>query len=189
MWTVYFCSLLNLFLFAYWMLTVLTLIRMSPTRAVFASSLWDCGAIFAVRYLGLAIDRIVPERTLAWHYAAGAVFIALIALVVLSYAMLLVMSVLAGTTIIGSKTGANGMCGKLYQARKCTSGPRWALGIGRLGSIAGPVLGGYLLTLGLPPMQIFLSACVFALIAAGATALLAFRGHREEAAGVREVAT
>lgn len=74
--------------------------------------------------------------------AASAVFFAVIALVVLPYAMLLVMSVLAGTTIIGSKTGANGMCGRLYSARMRTSGPRWALGIGRLGGIAAPVLGG-----------------------------------------------
>jgi hypothetical protein len=36
-----------------------------------------------------------------------------------------------------------------------------------------------LLRIGLPPTQIFLSACGFALIAAAATALLAFRGERE----------
>jgi hypothetical protein len=45
-------------------------------------------------------------------------------------------------------------------------------------------LGGYLLALGLEPTRIFLSACVFALIAAMATALLAFRGSRVQAASV-----
>jgi len=188
-WIVYFCSLLNLFLFAYWMPTVLTLIGMSPTQAVFASSLRDFGALLPALYLGLAIDRIGPERTLAWHYAAGAVVIAVIALVALPYAMLLVVSVLAGMTTIGSQTGANGMCGKLYPARMRTSGLGWALSIGRLGGIAAPVLGGYLLALGLPPTQIFLSACVFALIAASATGLLAFRGHREESGAIRGVTT
>ena len=142
MWIIYFCSLLNLFLFAYWMPTVLNLIGMSPPEAVFASSLRDLGAIFAVLYLGLAIDRIGPERTLALHYAVGAVFIAAFALVALPYAMLLLMSFLAGATIIGSQTGANGTCGKLYPARMRTSGLGWALGIGRLGGIAAPVLGG-----------------------------------------------
>ena len=62
LWIIYFCSLMNLFLFAYWMPTVLTMIGMSPPQAVFASSLRDFGAIFAVLYLGLAIDRIGPER-------------------------------------------------------------------------------------------------------------------------------
>jgi AAHS family 4-hydroxybenzoate transporter-like MFS transporter len=183
LWIIYFCSLLNLFLFAYWMPTVLTLIGMSPPQAVFASSLRDFGAIFAVLYLGLAIDRIGPERTLALHYAAGAVFIAVISLVALPYAMLLVMTFLAGTTIIGSQTGANGTCGKLYPARMRTSGLGWALGIGRLGGIAAPVLGGYLLSLGMAPTHIFLSACLFALIAAAATAMLAFRGTRLRVAG------
>ncbi len=187
LWIVYFCSLLNLFLFAYWMPTVLNLIGMTPSQAVFASSLRDCGAIFTVLYLGLAIDRIGPERTLALHYALGAVFIAVIALAVLPYALLLVMTFLAGMTIIGSQTGANGTCGKLYPARMRTSGLGWALGIGRLGGIAAPVLGGYLLSLGLAPTHIFLSACVFALIAAAATALLVFRGTRVSVAGIEEV--
>jgi AAHS family 4-hydroxybenzoate transporter-like MFS transporter len=186
LWIIYFCSLLNLFLFAYWMPTVLNLIGMSPPQAVFASSLRDFGAIFAVLYLGLAIDRIGPERTLALHYAAGAVFIAVIALVALPYAMLLIMTFLAGTTIIGSQTGANGTCGKLYPARMRTSGLGWALGVGRLGGIAAPVLGGYLLSLGMAPTHIFLSACLFALIAAAATALLAFRGSRVGVASIEE---
>jgi AAHS family 4-hydroxybenzoate transporter-like MFS transporter len=188
LWIIFFCSLMNLFLFAYWMPTVFTLIGMSPPQAVFASSLRDFGAIFAVLYLGLAIDRIGPERSLALHYAVGAVFIAAIALVALPYALLLAMSFLAGMTIIGSQTGANATCGKLYPARMRTSGLGWALGIGRLGGIAAPALGGYLLTLGLPPTQIFLSACLFALIAAAAVALLAFRGSRVEASELQGAA-
>lgn len=189
LWIVFFCSLMNLFLFAYWMPTVLNLIGMSPSDAVFASSLRDFGGMFAVLYLGVLIDRLGPERTLALHYALGAVFIAAIALIALPYALLLLVSFLAGTTIIGSQTGANGTCGKLYPARMRTSGLGWALGIGRLGGIAAPMLGGYLLALGLPPTHIFLSACVFALIAAGATALLAFRTNRAPLADAEEPAT
>jgi AAHS family 4-hydroxybenzoate transporter-like MFS transporter len=186
LWIIYFCSLLNLFLFAYWMPTVLTMIGMSPPQAVFASSLRDFGALFAVLYLGLAIDRVGPERMLALHYAIGAVFIAVIALVALPYAMLLVMSFLAGMTIIGSQTGANGTCGKLYPARMRTTGLGWALGIGRLGGIAAPVLGGYLLSLGMKPPQIFLSACGIAIVAAAATGLLAFRGSHASASQMEE---
>jgi hypothetical protein len=70
-----------------------------------------------------------------------------------------------------------------------TSGLGWALGIGRLGGIAAPLLGGYLLASGLAPTHIFLSACLFALIAAAAVALLAFRGSRVQVGGVEEVAS
>ena len=178
LWVIFFCSLMNLFLFGYWMPEVFHLIGMTPADAVFASSLRDLGAIFAVLYLGLLIGHLGPERSLAFHYAVGAVFIAVIALVALPYLALLAITFFCGMTIIGSQTGANATAGKLYPARMRTSGLGWALGIGRLGGIAAPVLGGWLLRIGLPPTQIFLSACGFALIAAIATALLAFRGQR-----------
>ena len=158
---------------------------MTPSQAVFASSLRDFGAILAALYLGLMIDRVGPERSLAFHYAAGAVFIALIALVAMPYALLLAVIFFSGMTIIGSQTGANAACGALYPARMRTSGLGWALGIGRLGGIAAPALGGYLLARGLAPTHIFLIACLFAIVAAVATGLLALRTPRAERAANR----
>jgi MFS transporter, AAHS family, 4-hydroxybenzoate transporter len=177
LWIIFFCSLLDLYLFVFWLPEVLHLTGMTPPQAVFASSLIPLGGIFAVLYLGLLIDRFGPERALAFHYALGIVFVALIALASLPYLVLLAILFLAGTTIIGSQTGANAACGALYPARMRTSGIGWALGIGRLGGIAAAPLGGFLLARGLPPPQIFLSACLFALIAATATALLVLRGR------------
>jgi AAHS family 4-hydroxybenzoate transporter-like MFS transporter len=153
---------------------------MTPPEAARATSYRELGAIAAVLYLGVLIDRFGPERALAANYAAGILFIAAIALVAMPYLLLVVVIFFSGLTIIGSQTGANAACGKLYPARMRTSGLGWALGIGRLGGIAAPVLGGYLLSSGLPPRQIFLSACFFALVAAAATALLVFRGSRTE---------
>jgi len=188
LWIIFFCSLMNLFLFGYWMPTVFNLIGMAPAQAVFASSLRDCGAIFAVLYLGVLIDHVGPERSLAFHYAAGALFIGAISLIAMPYALMLIVTFFAGMTIIGSQTGANATCGKLYPARMRTTGLGWALGVGRLGGIAAPVLGGWLLSLGMPPTQIFLSACLFAVIAAVATGLLAFRGARAEILTAQEAA-
>ncbi|MGH8505909.1 MAG: MFS transporter, partial [Stenotrophobium sp.] len=173
LWIVFFCSLLNLFLFVFWLPEVLHLTGMTPPQAVFASSLIPLGGIFAVLYLGMAIDRLGAQRALAAHYALGAIFVALISLVLLPYLALLAVLFLAGMTIIGSQTGANAACGALYPARMRTSGIGWALGIGRLGGIAAAPLGGALLAWGLPPKQIFLSACFFAIVAAVATAFLA----------------
>jgi len=177
MWVIFFCSLMNLFLFVYWMPEVLHLTGMTPSAAARATSFRELGAILAVVYLGALIDRFGPERALAWHYAAGILFIALIALVAMPYLALVIVIFFSGMTIIGSQTGANAACGKLYPARMRTSGLGWALGIGRLGGIAAPILGGYLLRTGMAPTHIFLSACLFALIAAVATGLLARRGQ------------
>src|SRR5207302_436952 len=70
LWVIFFCSLMNLFLFAYWLPQVLHLTGMSPAEAARTTSFRELGAIFAVLYLGLLIDRFGPERALAWHYAA-----------------------------------------------------------------------------------------------------------------------
>lgn len=188
MWAIFFCSLMNLFLFIYWTPEVLHLIGMTPADAARAGSFRELGAIFAVLYLGVLIDRFGPERALALNYAAGIIFIALIALVSMPYLPLVIVIFFSGMTIVGSQTGANAACGKLYPARMRTSGLGWALGIGRLGGIAAPALGGYLLSRGLAPTHIFLSACLFALIAATATAALAFRGVRTAPIMIGEVA-
>jgi len=188
LWVIFFCSLMNLFLFVYWLPQVLHLTGMTPAEAARTTSFRELGAILAVVYLGLLIDRFGPERTLAWHYAAGVLFIAAIALLAMPYLALAIVIFFAGMTIIGSQTGANATAGVLYPARMRTSGIGWALGIGRLGGIAAPVLGGYLLSLHMAPTQIFLSACFFALVAAVATGLLALRVPRAERLMVREVA-
>jgi len=181
LWVIFFCSLLNLYLFVFWLPEVLHLTGMTPPEAIFATSLHALGGIVAVLYLGYLIDRVGPERSLALHYALGAVFVALIALVAMPYAVLLASIFFSGLTSIGSQTGANATCGALYPARMRTTGIGWALGIGRLGGIAAAPLGGFLLARGLPPKEIFLSACFFAIVAAVATGLLALRGTRAAA--------
>jgi AAHS family 4-hydroxybenzoate transporter-like MFS transporter len=94
------------------------------------------------------------------------------------YLALLALCFLTGLTIVGSQTGANAACGALYPARMRTSAIGWALGIGRLGGIAAAPLGGFLLAVGLKPTHVLLSACIFAAIAAAATARLAIQPPR-----------
>ncbi|HUB10460.1 MAG TPA: MFS transporter [Acetobacteraceae bacterium] len=173
LWIIFFCSLLNLFLFIFWLPEVLHLIGMSPAGAVFATSLYPLGGMVAVLYLGWAIDQFGAHRALSAHFAVGIVFVVLIALVAMPYLAMLAVVLLAGMTVLGSQTGLNAACGKLYPARMRVSGYGFATGVGRLGGIAAAPLGGMLLARGLPPPSIFLCAAVFALIAAGATALLA----------------
>src|ERR1700733_6680809 len=97
----------------------------------------------------------------------------------------------AGAAMIGSQLGANAMAAGLYPARIRSTGVGWALGIGRLGGIAGPALGGSLLAFGLPPKQIFLCACGPALIAALAPVLITGKTaqHRDTVAAAPQPRT
>jgi AAHS family 4-hydroxybenzoate transporter-like MFS transporter len=70
-----------------------------------------------------------------------------------------------------------------------TSGIGWALGIGRLGGIAAAPLGGFLLGHGLAPRLVFLSAIVFATIAAIAAASLPSSAARSASAPIGKSAS
>jgi hypothetical protein len=122
------------------------------------------------------------------HFAVGIVFISLTVLVSMPYFVLLVVVLLSGVTVLDSQTGLNAACGKLSPARRRTSGYRFATGVGRLGGIAAAPLGGFLLARGLPPTYVFLSACLFAAIAAVATAFLALHGRQPNAIAAIEAA-
>jgi MFS transporter, AAHS family, 4-hydroxybenzoate transporter len=189
LWIIYFCSLLDLFLFVFWLPEVLHLTGMTPAQAVFATSLYPLGGIAAVLYLGWAIDRFGTRRSLAVHFATGIVFIGLISLITMPYLALLAVVLLSGLTVIGSQTGLNAACGKIYPARMRTSGFGFAAAFGRFGGIAAGPLGGYLLARGLPPTYVFLSACLFAAIAAVATAFLALPGRQAIPAAALEAAS
>jgi MFS family permease len=112
--------------------------------------------------------------------AAGIIAIGAVGLVDLPYVPLLATIFLIGCCTTGSMTVINGMTAALYPARVRNTGMGWALGIGRLGGIGGPWLGGLLLGLGWPPRQIFLFACVTALIAATCVVLLRLQARRDQ---------
>ncbi len=83
-----------------------------------------------------------------------------------------------GFCLIGGQNAANALSATFYPTMARSTGVGWALGIGRLGGIAGPAIGGSLLAFGLPPKQIFLCACGPALIAATCTLMLTMKAAR-----------
>jgi AAHS family 4-hydroxybenzoate transporter-like MFS transporter len=179
LWIAFFANLLNMYLFSYWMPTVLTLSGFKPENAIFYASMFQLGGILSTALLGPMIDKFGAPRVLACSFASGVLFILTIGLYTLPAPWIMIPILGAGAAMIGSQLGANAMAAGLYPARIRSTGVGWALGIGRLGGIAGPALGGSLLAFGLPPKQIFLCACGPALIAAIATVLLTVRAPKQ----------
>lgn len=82
--------------------------------------------------------------------------------------------VLIGLLVTGTQNAINGACGDAYSEQIRATGLGWALGIGRLGSIAGPLLGSLAIFLGLTePRHLFFLPVVPMLVAATAAAWLA----------------
>jgi AAHS family 4-hydroxybenzoate transporter-like MFS transporter len=181
-WVVFFANLLNLYLFGYWMPTVLNLSGLKPESAVFYASMFPLGGILSCALLGPMIDRFGAPKVLAASFASGVIFVLAVGLASLPAPFIGIPIFGAGAAIIGSQLGANAMVAGLYPARIRSTGIGWALGIGRVGAIVGPVIGGTLLGFGLPPKQIFLCACVPALIAATCTFMLTMKAARNREA-------
>jgi AAHS family 4-hydroxybenzoate transporter-like MFS transporter len=171
-WIMFFASLLSLYLIGFWLPTVLHLEGFTPANAVFAASLYSAGGALSVFALGPLLGRFAIERVLTTCLACGIVIIAAVALGHLPYLVLLAAIFIMGVCVVGGQLGINGLSAARYPARMRTTGVGWALGIGRLGGIFGPGLGGFLLAQGWQAPHILLCASLTAAIAALCVVLL-----------------
>ena len=185
-WILYFANLMSLYLISYWLPTVLSLSGLSPADAVAASSFADAGPLVSIFLVVPLAAGFGPPAVIATMLFTGILCIGSIGLLSLPHMVLLAVIFMIGACTVGSMTGINGFTGALYPARVRNTGMGWALGVGRLGGIAGPWVAGYLLALGWPPRQIFLVTCVTASMATVTMIALGLRGRRQARAVLRE---
>jgi AAHS family 4-hydroxybenzoate transporter-like MFS transporter len=86
--------------------------------------------------------------------------------------VLLAAAFLAGFCISGGQKSVIALAAIYYPTPIRSTGVGWALGIGRLGGIAGPLLLGALLTFGLSPQYVLYATAVPMLLAGVLVALL-----------------
>jgi AAHS family 4-hydroxybenzoate transporter-like MFS transporter len=165
LWVVFFMSLLDLYFLSNWLPTVLNDLGASVSEAVVIGSMLQVGGVVGTFALGSLIDRF-SFRALALVYF-GAVF-AVGAIGQLSHSAVLVTIAIfaAGFCIVGGQIAANALAAAFYPTSVKATGVGWALGIGRIGSIVGPVVGGVLLGQKWSAAAVFMAAAVAALCAA-----------------------
>ncbi len=176
LWAIFLINLLNMYLISYWLPTVLNLGGLTPADAAFATSIYSAGGVLSTLLLGPVIARFGAERVLGTSLALGAACIGLTALMHLPYLVIMALLFGAGGGFVGSQLGLNGFAAAVYPAERRSTGIGWALGVGRIGGIAGPIVGGALLGLGFPPKEIMMFACGPGLVTAALVALLGW--HR-----------
>ena len=182
LWAIFLINLLNMYLIGYWLPTTLTLGGLTAPAAAFAASLYAAGAIVSTLVLGPAITRFGAGRVLATSFVIGAISIAVVGGAHLPYGWTLAVLAVAGGGFVGSQLGLNGFAAAIYPTEVRSTGIGWALGVGRLGGILGPVIGGMLLGAGLPPHDVLLFASGPALVTA---ALVVWLGHVSRGAPAR----
>jgi AAHS family 4-hydroxybenzoate transporter-like MFS transporter len=170
LWTVYFMNLLNLYFLSSWLPTVATpLVKaagVAPSYASLIGTTLQTGGVLGAFVLGGLIGRFGFVRVLATCFSMACVSIAMIGQPGLSLALLFLVVFLAGLGIVGSQSGLNALAASLYPTDLRSTGIGSGLGVGRMGSIVGPVLAGQLIGAHWTARSLFLAAAVPALIAA-----------------------
>ncbi len=178
LWVIFFTNLLALFFLNSWLPTILHDSGRSIQQSILITTMFQTGGVFASLILGRFIDRMTSYRILAWAYAGASLCIFFIGAISASLAMGTLAVFAAGFCIVGAQTGANALAAESYPTGIRSTGTGWALGIGRIGSIVGPVVGGLLLSSELEVRRVFWVAAVPTLIAAGASVLVTGRSER-----------
>ena len=171
-WFVFFANLLTLFFLVSWLPTVIGKAGVSPGTAVVASSLLQIGGCVGVLLYGPILDRFNPFMVLGLNYLFGAIFIPLIGASGSEVALVMAMIFFSGISIIGGQNAMNAVTATLYPTYIRSTGVGWALGIGRIGAIIGPIIGGALLASQIPLQSIFFVGAVSALCTAAGVFLL-----------------
>jgi MFS transporter, AAHS family, 4-hydroxybenzoate transporter len=172
-WVIYFMNLLNLYFLNSWLPTIISDAGIPQATAIRLTSLFQVGGIAGAIVLGRLLDRTFSFWILAACYAWAAAFVYAIGHSGASVAMLAVTIACAGVGIIGGQNASHALSSEFYPTHMRSTGVGWALGIGRIGSIVGPVIGGLLLTQNTPMRDVFWAALIPALIAAAAAAAIA----------------
>ena len=165
LWTMFFMNLLNLWFLNNWLPTIMNDAGIQVETASLITSLFQIGGIVGALLLAGTVGRRLSFGVLAATYFAAAVFILFIGEAGASIPLLILTVFASGMGVIGGQTVSNALSADFYPTAIRSTGVGWCLGIGRVGSILGPILGGFLLTYGGSARRVFWAAAVPALMA------------------------
>ncbi|HEY4320050.1 MAG TPA: aromatic acid/H+ symport family MFS transporter [Gemmatimonadales bacterium] len=167
LWIVNFLNLLNLYFLSNWIPTITSGSGLSTSHAVLAGTTLQIGGTLGTLVMGQLVDRTSFRSVLVPAFAVAAVAIALIGRPALPEVMLFGAIFVAGFGIVGGQPALNALAAEYYPTALRSTGIGWSLGIGRVGSIIGPVLGGVLIHWAWPNSSILLAVALPAAVSAG----------------------
>src|SRR3984893_2113951 len=165
LWIVFFMSLLDIYFLSNWLPTVLNDLGASVSEAAAIGSMLQVGGVVGTFALGSIIDRF-SFRALALVYFVAVFAVGAIGQLGHSVVFVSMAIFAAGFCMVGGPTAASALAATYYPPSIRATGVGWALGIGRVGSIVGPLVGGGLLTMKWSTESVFMAAAAAALCAA-----------------------
>jgi benzoate transport len=118
---------------------------LAPTDAIYAGATYNIGAFAGISAIGLAASRFELRKLIFGFMAMAAVVLTLFGSVAMPLAATLGVAFLIGMFVQGGFNGLYPLAASLYPAETRGTGIGWAMGMGRIGAVTGPMLGGVLL--------------------------------------------
>lgn len=144
LWSIYIASSLTVFSLASWMPVAVEALGLPRASAASATALLFAGSAVGGILGGRLVDRFGLSAVIVFALAAFPTVWALGSLAHGTSSVFLI-SFLAGCTAFGTQTCLHGTVGSFYPAADRANGVGWAIGIAKIGSILGPILGGLLI--------------------------------------------
>ena len=167
LWLMFFMTLLNLYFLQNWLPTVMNDAGIKIETAIMITTLFQIAGVVGTITLGRLMDKHSNSafKILAGAYLGAAISVFLIGESGVSIALLICTVSAAGFCVVGGQTASNALAADYYPTSIRSTGVGWCLGIGRIGGITGPILGGILLGMGGGARRVFWVAAIPALIA------------------------
>ncbi|WP_080059505.1 MFS transporter [Spirosoma aerolatum] len=155
LWIALFLAFATLYFLTSWIPKLASNAGLSIELAIYAGTVFNVGAFFGIVTQGYFSSRIGLKKTIGIFLIMTGVLMAIFGLFMGS-SLLLVLFGLLGFGIQGGFVGLYAVAARLYPTEFRTTGVGWSIGIGRLGGIIGPAVGGVLIGMGLSMVTNFL---------------------------------
>ncbi len=182
LWAAYFMNLMVLYVVVSWLPAMLRTEGMPVSAGILAITTFSLGGIVGSLLQAPLMARLRPVVLIPLEFA---LFIGLVEYLAESELTAVTIGVVAfaiGWVIQGAQAGLNVFTATFYPTAARATGIGWGLGIGRIGSICGPILGGAALLAGWSARQILSVGAIPALLAAIAVVVAAKAGAAHAAA-------
>ena len=171
LWLALFLSFCTLYFLTSWIPKLATNAGLPMSLAIYAGTVFNVGAFFGILIQGYLSSKLGLRRVIGSFFLLTAVLLLIFKFFVGTSALLLIFGLL-GFGIQGGFVGLYAVAASMYPTAFRTTGVGWAIGIGRLGGIAGPAIGGFLIGAGLTMVANFLIFAIPTVLAGLATFLL-----------------
>lgn len=160
LWAISFMNLIDLYFLSNWLPTVMRDAGYTPGTAVIVGTVLQTGGVAGTLLLGWFIERFGFVRVLFVCFVAAALTVGMIGTVAHALPWLLVVVFAGGFCVVGGQPAVNALAGQFYPTILRSTGIGWSLGIGRIGSVIGPLVGGQLIALNWSNTSLFHAAAV-----------------------------